>query len=232
MMDILVYPAVSGKAGLYAAAYLESHGIQTIRHPSPEITHLLLDVPCREIPPELLERLPEDVCITGGNLDDPQFCSYRKLDLLKNEWYLCKNAAITAECSLRVAAEHMDLVFAGTPVLIVGWGRIGKCLAMLLKNIGASVTIAARREQDRSMIDALGYASSLPGLLPKGCRIVFNTVPSPVMDAYSSCLNIDLASRQGILGDNVIWARGLPGKYAPESSGQLIGEAFLREVAK
>ena len=99
MKDILVYPAVSGKAGAYAAGYLESHGIPMIRHPSPEITHLLLDVPCREIPEGLLDRLPEDLCIVGGNLDDPLLSGRQRIDLLKYDWYLAKNAAITADCA-------------------------------------------------------------------------------------------------------------------------------------
>lgn len=227
MKDILVYPAVSGKAGQYAARYLEAHGIQTIGHPSPEITHLLLDVPSREIPGGLLERLPEDVCVVGGNLELPD---HQTIDLLRNEWYLSKNAAITAECALRVAADMMDTVFSGTQVLVIGWGRIGKCLARLLKDIGAMVTVAARKQQDRAMAEALGYRTSLPGLVPKNCRVIFNTVPVPVMEEAAHCLNIDLASKPGILGVGVVWARGLPGKYAPEASGQLIGEAFLREV--
>ena len=38
----------------------------------------------------------------------------------------------------------------------------------------------------------------------------------------------DLASVKGIAGDNVIWARGLPGKDAPEESGTLIAKTVLR----
>lgn len=227
MKDILVYPAVSGKAGQYAARYLETQGIHTISHPTPEITHLLLDIPTREIPSGLLERLPEDVCIVGGNLDLP---NNRTIDLLKNEWYLAKNAAITAECALQVAMEQMETVLAETQVLVIGWGRIGLCLSQLLKNIGAKVTVAARKKADRAMAEALGFQSILPGFVPEKCRLVLNTVPAPVMERVSGCLNIDLASRRGILGDDVIWARGLPGKYAPEASGRLIGKAFLREV--
>ena len=229
MKDILVYPGFSGKAGEYAAAFLASRGISLIDHPSPDITHLLLDVPSREIPGGLLERLPEDVGVVGGNLDLPE---HRTIDLLKSEWYLARNAAITAECALWVAAEHLETVFAGAKVLVIGWGRIGKCLARLLKDIGATVTVAARKKADRAMAEALGFSSTLPGLVPEGCRVVFNTVPIPVMESTADCLNIDLASKPGILGDGVIRARGLPGKYAPESSGYLIGEAFLREVRK
>lgn len=229
MKDILVYTSISGKVGQYAAGYLHEHRIPTISHPSPEITHLLLDVPSREIPGGLLERLPEDVCVVGGNLELPD---HRVIDLLKKEWYLAKNAAITAECALQVASERMEGVFSGAKVLVVGWGRIGKCLARLLKNIGAEVSVGARKEQDRAMAEALGYGVCLPGLVPEGCRMVFNTVPAPVMEQAGNCLNIDLASHRGILGEDVIWARGLPGKYAPEASGQLIGEAFMREVGK
>ena len=227
MKDILVYPAVSGRAGVFAMQYLEALGIRTIFHPAPEITHLLLDVPSRELPEGLLERLPEDVCVVGGNLELPE---HRTLDLLKNEWYLARNAAITAECALQVAMEKMETVFAGTKVLVIGWGRIGKCLTRLLKNIGADITVAARKEADRAMAEALGFRSIAPGVLPNGCRVILNTVPAPVMKAVPGCLNIDLASKPGILGDDVVWARGLPGKYAPEASGHLIGEAFLWEV--
>jgi len=227
MKNILVYPAISGRAGTYAAGYLEHHGVPVIRHPSPEITHLLLDVPSREIPGGLLERLPENVYVVGGNLS---LTDHRTLDLLKNEWYLAKNAAITAECALQIAMENSETVFSGTPVLVIGWGRIGKCLARLLNNIGAEVTVAARKDADRAMAEVMGYRSLLPGTPPERCRMVFNTVPAPVMEAMTGCLNIDLASEPGILGNDVIWARGLPGKYAPEASGCLIGEAFLGEV--
>ena len=41
-------------------------------------------------------------------------------------------------------------------------------------------------------------------------------------------LLMDLASLRGIEGDRVIWARGLPGKDAPESSGALIAKTVIR----
>jgi hypothetical protein len=41
------------------------------------------------------------------------------------------------------------------------------------------------------------------------------------------CLKIDLASKPGIAGSDVIIARGLPGKMAPESAGHLIAKTIL-----
>ena len=119
------------------------------------------------------------------------------------------------------------------PVLVIGWGRIGKCLSRLLRNLGAEVTIAARQESHRAIITALGFqAVSIEGIceiLPQ-IRLVYNTVPRRILTVPTDgrCVKIDLASKQGLIGDDVVWARGLPGICAPESSGELIARTFLR----
>lgn len=237
MAEILVYTAGCGGAAPFAAKHLKRMGIRLVEHPTPEVTHLLLDVPCREIPAGLLDRLPEDLIAVGGNLDRPELEGYRKLDLLKNEEYLAENAAITADCALRVAASRMRTVFSNASVLVIGWGRIGKCLGALLKNIGCYVTVAARKSSDRAILNALGYESADPVSLrrPEQYELIFNTAPSLVLDSaalsrYPDTLKIDLASKPGLEGPDVIWARGLPGLYAPESSGKLIAETFIKEV--
>ena len=235
MADILVYPAGSGSAAVFAAEQLKKHRIQLIEHPSPDVTHLLLDVPCREIPGELLRQLPESITVAGGNLSRPELEGCRKLDLLQDNFYLAKNAAITADCAVRVAAARIKTVFSDTSALVIGWGRIGKCLAALLRRIGCTVTVAARKESDRAMLNAFGYdsADSLQISNPEKFDLIFNTVPAPVLNrnVLERCpdtLKIDLASKPGLEGPDVVWARGLPGLYAPESSGKLIAETFIK----
>jgi hypothetical protein len=44
-------------------------------------------------------------------------------------------------------------------------------------------------------------------------------------------VKIELASSPGLEGDDVIEALGLPGKYAPETSGKLIARTILRLCA-
>ena len=46
------------------------------------------------------------------------------------------------------------------------------------------------------------------------------------------CLKIELASVSGMEGDDVIIARGLPGIWAPETSGRLIARTVLRLCTK
>lgn len=235
MDHILVYCACTGGASKYAADRLKSAGISLADHPMPEITHLLLDVPLKKIPEGLLERLPEKITVVGGNLSIAELEGYRKMDLLQDAEYLARNAAITADCALRVAMQRMETTFRDTPTLIIGWGRIGKCLAALLRSLDCPVTVAVRKERDRAILNALGYQTTDAAQIKNldQYRLIFNTAPCPVLDLAqlkicSRCIKIDLASIRGLGGEDVIWARGLPGVYAPESSGHLIAERFLK----
>lgn len=243
--DMLVFPVGKTPACGFAAEGLERNGISLVDHPTPEVTHVLLDIPSFNPdgslrgggnPKDILERLPASVSVIGGNLIHPILNGYAVLDLLKDPQYLAQNAAITAECALQVAATHMTTMFAGLPVLVIGWGRIGKCLGSLLKRMGADVTIAVRKETDRAMIQALGLRAvdidSIPRILPE-CRLLFNTVPKIVVHGdelalCKNCIKIELASQSGLVGKDIIQAKGLPGIYAPESSGKLIAKTILR----
>ena len=223
-----------------AAEALKSRGYGVVDHPCESVTHLLLPVPSFQVGADLdalLAQLPRDITIVGGNLDPARFPGYRLMDLLKDPTYLARNASITAYCAMRLAMMELPVVLRGCRVLIIGWGRIAKCLAALLWAMEADVTVAARKEADRAMACALGYRtveiSDLDATL-NDYRLIFNTVPAPVLSEQQielcrqGCLRIDLASVQGIGGKHVIWARGLPGKDAPESSGTLIAKSVIR----
>jgi len=179
----------------------------------------LLSVPTKE------QVLPRGVTVIGGNLEG----SFPKIDLLRDEQYLAENAAITADCALRLLAQHLSVTFRDCPILIIGWGRIGKCLAAMLKALDADVTVAARKPSDLGMLTALGYKTvEIGGIDPAPYRAIVNTAPAPVLESGGSAVKIDLASRLGMAGDDVIWARGLPGKMLPEASGALIARCVLR----
>ena len=246
MEDRAIFAAGTTKACRYAASYLQSTGITLTDTPAPCIRYLLLDIPSfqnngllrsGESITSLLSSLSKDTMICGGNLSNPALDGYETLDFLQDETYLYENAYITAECALDVALPYLSRTLRNCPVLIIGWGRIGKCLAQLLKNVGADVTVAARNAKDRAMIHALGYdAMDMDALnlsLPH-FRLLYNTVPAPVLSreqtglCHPNCVKIELASIDGMAGDDIVIARGLPGLHMPESSGKLIAETFLR----
>lgn len=226
---------VTTPAGRWAREALETEGVSFCAAPSPDLSGLLLDVPTPQSLEIPWERLPTGCGIFGGNLAGvPE--RFRTFDLLKDPIYAARNADITARCALRLAAGQLEETLAGLPVLVIGWGRIGKCLARHLQSLGADVRVFARNPKDRGMLAALGYRAidrtemleTLPGI-----RLVFNTAPEPILweaDTRNceSCIFLDLASVRGIADPRTLWARGLPGKIAPGSSGKLIAETVLR----
>lgn len=246
----LILCAGSTAAARYVYTYLKKYGESPAASPSGEVTHLVLDVPSFEAsgnlrlggsPEKLLSQLPRDITVFGGNLNHPALAGYNTVDLLKDENYLAQNAYITAECALDVALPYLSVTLRHCPVLILGWGRIGKCLGQLLHAIGADLTIAARKDNDRAMIRTLGYrASDFEGVTQAlgRFRLIFNTVPHLVLDREKSkhihpdCVTIDLASEPGIAHDDVITARGLPGIHMPESSGALIARTVHDMLSK
>lgn len=249
MEEIVIYPAGISPALTAAVRYLKEKGLTIADAPDKSVTHLLLPVPSFESGGHLkgggdlqalLGQLPNKIAVFGGNLDTPLLAGYQTADFLKDEQYLSENAVITADCAIHIARSALPRVWKHTPVLIIGWGRIGKHLAGLLQKAGADVTVAARKTADRAMLRSLGYRAIAPNALEDTLgqfRVLFNTAPAPVISEAQAprfradSIRIDLASIKGIAGSDVIWARGLPGKDAPEASGELIAETFIRLAA-
>ena len=234
------YVAGDSQTARQVSKELALRGLQVAPTPSDEVTHLVLDVPCRMDAAkleELLQQLPKGIHVFGGFLDRLELSGYLCTDLLKDALYLAQNANITAHCALRVTLDHLPVTLVNCPVLILGGGRISKCLAQLLKAVGAEVVVAVRNNAQQAMVEALGYETEtlpLPEYILPRFRVIFNTVPAPLLSARAlgncreDCVKIELASFPGMEGDGIIDARGLPGRFAPESSGKLIAKSVLR----
>ena len=226
MEAVKIFPVGDAPAIRFAVRALAQKGM-TLCASLSDATHVLLPIPTKEAD---WSAFPEYVTVIGGNLDHlPD--KFRKIDLLKEEQYLAENAHVTADCALRLLGDRLPVAFRGCPILIIGWGRIGKCLAAMLKALDAHVTVAARKASDLGMITALGYeAIEIARIVPEKYRAILNTAPAPVLEYGGDCVKIDLASRLGLTGDDVLWARGLPGKMLPETSGALIAQGILRHL--
>ncbi len=241
MKRILFYRYGRTDAMNYAATNLSELGYTFLPCPTPDVSHLLLPVPSFDADgavkggtklEKLLEVFPKTVTIVGGNLDHPLLSDYKKIDLLKDGQYLADNAAITAHCALKVALRHSRAILPDCRILIIGWGRIGKCLSVLLKDLGCIVTVATRKSGDRAILSAMGYQTEDSfNMSSAKYDIIFNTSPEPVLSVNNNdTLAIELASTPGLIGENIISARGLPSKEAPASSGKLIAQTIHRII--
>lgn len=161
-------------------------------------------------------------------------------DFSQDAMLAAANAAVTAEGAVGLAMTKLPVTLEGTPVLVVGWGRIGQLLCRKLDALGAKVTASARKPADLAIISAMGYGHEVTGQWtnPGRYRVIFNTVPAPVFTAAqmdcadAGCIFMELASSPGGFGSTadgrIVQAGGLPGKTAPETAGKLLGASVVR----
>ena len=152
------------------------------------------------------------------------------------------NAVPTCEGAVQIAMEELPITLFGANVLVTGFGKVGEPLSVMLRHLGANVTVCARKASQRAKARTAGLKAVDFSFLEdciSDADVVFNTVPQKIIG--TSCLInakntliIDLASKPGGVdmekakdfGVKVIWALGLPGKVAPVTSGNIIKETI------
>ncbi len=153
--------------------------------------------------------------------------------------YALLNAVPTAEGAIKIAIENTDFTLWQSKILVIGNGRVGKILANRLKNLGANVTVSARKPKDFAELEALGFnyinTEELENMY-LGYDIIFNTVDFPVLSDKAlknlpCSLLLDLSSKGGFnheyavsLGLNAQKAPALPGKTAPKTAGKILAK--------
>lgn len=221
-----MYIPVPNAALTAASCQLRGKGV-VFTDTAAEAEYLLYPAPTKL---EMLSECTMDQCVIGGNLD---FLNERveRLDLLKDPYYLAANAAITAEAALAMVLKELRCEVSRANILILGWGRIGKCLTHQLHHLNANVTVYARKDADRAMLRALGYRYVTKEEMERSLgryHGVINTVPAAVLEdgrgMRPNCIKVELASGVWLPGGDVIVAHGLPGKFKPEAAGALIAK--------
>ena len=198
---------------------------------------------------DVLRKMSGNQLLFAGKADDrlkalANLYNVHLIDYLEREEMSVLNSIPTVEGALEIAIAETPYTIHGSNCLVLGFGRIGKLLSATLKSMGANTYVAARKCSDLAWIKAYGYT----GIPFKNTEdtignydIIFNTIPSPVLDfkllskISDNCLIIDLASRPGgvdfeiarKLGKKVIWALSLPGKIAPNTAGDIMKDTIV-----
>lgn len=176
----------------------------------------------------------------------PQFEKAEIFDYAAKDEFAILNALPTAEGAVEVAMNKFEGTIAGSRCLITGYGRIGKVLAEMLKNLKAEVTVSARKPSDMAFAQAFGYDEINTNKMSdvRNFDLVFNTVPSMIfnrellLNTDKNTIIIDLASLPGgvdfeaahILGIDAVRALALPGKCAPKTAGEIIKTTVFNTI--
>ncbi len=205
-----------------------------------------LNAPGAEDVPRLedIERLAEkDALILGGMIKAENFPTHKVRDYYACEELMLYNTLPTAEGAVAIAMNELSTTIHGTKTLVMGFGRVGKALGLLLRGFGAELWIATRNPTEVAVCEIMGFNVISYEALEDAIGefgLIFNTVPKVILD--NKLLKkigdrvpvIDLATHPGgvdaeaarALGKNLIWALSLPGKVAPITAGEYIKKSI------
>lgn len=157
-----------------------------------------------------------------------------RIDFQDSEAFLTRNAVPSAEGAIHALMSKSPACIGGSQCLLIGYGRIGRALALRLRSLGARVTVAARSAAALANAENDGCAAISMAMLARhnAYRYVFNTVPSPVIGHEAlvampkNALVIDLASfpygidldAASALGVEAWREPSLPGRHFPETA--------------
>lgn len=167
-------------------------------------------------------------------------------DYMKDDCVALKNAVATAEGAITESFMMSDINIENSKCLVTGYGRCGRVLAQKLLRMGAEVTVTAR-SVEACIKAAMGDCHTILLNQLASCEkpdtfdFCYNTIPAPVLDrAVLSKLRpdvviLDIASKPGgtdfaYLDEQGICYKhslGIPGRYSPKTSGEILGEAVL-----
>ena len=218
--DVIILPVPVSKDGIYLNAPFVSYKIKL---------------------EDIISGFDKSQTVLGGVCDG---LGYDVIDYYKNEDFQMQNAIPTAEGALQIAMENTDITINKSRCAVLGFGRIGKIMAAMLKNMGAFVTVCARNPKDIALAQAFGFNTLNINEIyteAENFDIFFNTVPKIVVDTEvlekirDSALFIELASKPyGIdmeaaekIGKNVVVASALPGKVAPRTAGKILCDVIM-----
>lgn len=167
-------------------------------------------------------------------------------DYYKSEDITVKNAVLTAEAAVALAITEVPFSLYGANCLIIGYGRIGKSLANLLRVFGANVTVTSRNTEVLKQISNDGFTEQETNrvieILSKQ-NIVFNTAPTNILNKefFRNCdknaIVFDLATNAGTdfkaaeyYGINAKLCGGLPGKFSPKTAARYIADEIFTKL--
>lgn len=141
--------------------------------------------------------------------------------------------------------QNTDFTIHQSNIAVLGFGRVGFTVARTFANLGANVSVGARRSEHIARITEMGfrpfYLSNLENEVD-AVDVCINTIPAPIITSNviskipSHTLIIDLASKPGGTdfrfaekrGIKAMLAPGLPGIVAPKTAGKIIANVLTQ----
>ncbi len=208
---------------------------------------------CNANPNEFFESAnSKRVKLVGGKIDPEILAAARShgifcIDFGEEEAFLIENAYLTSEAAVNIIMQTSSSSIRSIDIALFGYGRISKYLLVLLRSLGARVSVLARREESRvaakcdGAFDVYSFGEDDVLRALESNDVVINTVPCRIISADILSRSkkkpniIDLASLPGgidtdaarQMGYKATRELGLPAKYAPKDAGEIVAKTIM-----
>lgn len=202
--------------------------------------------PAKKLTISDIEKIPPESYLLAGKVNGEIHSLIKEknityINTLTDEVYAIENAVQTAEASLMLIIRATTKSIYDLNIGILGYGRIGRALSKIFSSLGLTYNVYTKDYYEQAIAHL--YKCNVYDLNGdiSDCDVIINTIPAKTL-AYeqlktinNSCYILDLASHAsidscdvnslGLVYDNAL---GLPGKYSPQSAGEILGKSILR----
>lgn len=171
----------------------------------------------------------------------------RCIDYLKDETVAMKNTIAAAEGILAEAIRRSPRNLYQSSCLVLGYGKCGSTLVSYLNKFSCHVIVYEKESKAATQASIMGTRVIEKTELSRAiqeAQFIFNTVPSLVLSenmlnyVRKETVILDMASAPGgvdyeaanRMKINAALLPGLPGRYAPLSSAEILSEKILKEL--
>lgn len=213
----------------------------------------IFSITAQSLPIETAFRyINENHLVFGGMINSSTETKLKKktnhiFDYFKLEEVTVKNTVPTVQGIIKIIIDNIEYTINGSKCAVFGYGRTAKLTAEILKSFGAEVTVCARKEGDRASAEIRGMKSTSIekfSLIANKFDIIINTIPSVIIgrrileNLNKNCMIIDVSSAPyGVdyacaseFSINAMQCPSLPGKIAPKTAGEIIGNAIIKII--
>lgn len=194
----------------------------------------------------LFDELPDNAVFFAGNIPGEirryaEGKGLRACDMMIDELVAARNAVAAAEGAVAEAIARSPVNLTKSRCLVLGYGRCGRILMRLLKSFFCKV-IVSEKDKTRAadafvLADGMVSEAELTDAVGN-VDFIFNTVPERILSEErlrhvgKNTWILDIASAPGgvdyraaeALSVNAVLLPGLPGRYAPASSAEILAD--------
>ncbi len=201
---------------------------------------------------DLQSRLRPGQLLIGGSFpssfaDSLSESQISLLDVMREEDFLQKNAALTAEGLLATLIAETPFSLRGRKLLLLGYGRCGTEICRILAPFSMEITVCDHNEAALLRAGRSQFAAKKPWELTDDAMdfdLIVNTVPAKVLTdvqlngLHRRCILFDIASTPFGFDEKLLAQKkcrlvrcpGIPGRILPQAAGELLGRTISERM--